>query len=198
MSGRRTLQSKEPREHECEKHRACLREVRLGWSTGTGRGIHGASVTAETKKVPQRRTLPGNHGLYPGQENNVTILSETMDHMDSDCPQRLRPHLSSPGPWQGPGRTTVPVSHARAGVLNMVTQASSSAHHVSLPLFPFRPLGTAGPLRSKRMSNAGWDVLERTPSNGISNPQMPADQPPAGAGETPAHGPRSEPPKFRS
>lgn len=111
----------------------------------------------------------------------MTILSETMDHMDSDCPQRLHPHLSSLWLREGPGRTTVPVSHARAGVLNMVTQASSSAHHVSLPLFPFRPLGTAGPLRSKRMSNAGWDDLEGTPSNGISNPVGRLRSPPPNA-----------------
>lgn len=44
----------------------------------------GASVKAETKKVPQRRTLPVNPGLYPGQEITVTVLSETMDHVDSD------------------------------------------------------------------------------------------------------------------
>lgn len=58
MSGRRTLQSKEPREHECEKHWACLREVRLGWSTGTGRGIHGCICDSRNQEGASEKEAP--------------------------------------------------------------------------------------------------------------------------------------------
>lgn len=95
-------------------------------------------------------------------------------HMDSDHRQRLRPHIL----WRREGARPDPCAcftcpHRRP---EHVTQASPGGlcPRVSLPLcFPldqWAQLACASPLRSKRMSNAGWGVLQGAPSNGISNP----------------------------
>lgn len=86
MSGKRTLQSKEPHEQECGKVPGMLVVmvvshwwlVHGGLAGAWGQGVVGVSlggsVTAGTKKMPKRRSSPRNPSLYPNQGTSVTVL----------------------------------------------------------------------------------------------------------------------------